>query len=203
MVDRPTNFGSIIGGIIRGLSNDKRSAGLKGSNVTNDNPQSYGWIGQETSDLRQPIEKEQTQNPSLPFLTKSSGVEYSYTTPLPTDIRSRITAGMPGTNVDSTNQASSIGSMIQTVPSMVLMNNWQEHGYGMSPQNGDHFKTFFANQMGVRAILPQPLPSAVANAVSHQADSNLVGSHDVWHSSWQTFLTMRKTHHPSAQYLGT
>jgi hypothetical protein len=201
MVDQPNNFQSIVGGIFRGLSNDKRSVGLTGSNVKTDNPHTYAWIGQETSDLRQPIEKEQSQNPSLPFAKGSSGTQYSYTQPLPTDVRTLIAQGSPGTNIALTDEASSIGSMIQTVPAQVPMNNWNFSGYGMSPQNGDHFKLYFANQLGVRNMNPTPMASQVLTAVQEQQNTNTDGSSNVWHGSWQTIQSMRKGYRPANQFI--
>jgi len=196
----PNNFQSIFGGIIRGLSNDKRSVGLTGHNVSTDNPHTYTWIGQETSDLRQPIEKEQSQNPSLPFAKGSSGTQYSYTQPLPTDITTLVSAGSPGTSIAETDQASAIGSMIQTVPNKVPVNNSQSNGYGMSPQNGDHFKQYFANQIGVMNKNPVPMASQVLTAVQEQQNTNTDGSSDVWHGSWQTIQSMRKGYRPANQF---
>src|SRR5215471_8209973 len=194
------NFGSIVGGIVRGLSNDRRSAGLTGSNVKTDNPHTYRWIGQETSDLRQPIEKEMSQNPSLPFEKTTSGTEYSYTNPLPTDIRTLIQQGSPGTDIAETRQASSIGSTIQTVPPVVPINNWNFSGMGMSPQNGDHFKYYFANQIGVKNQNANPLPANVLAFSTEQANTVIDGSHDVWNGAWQTFISMRKNYQPSTQF---
>jgi hypothetical protein len=196
----PNNFDSIFGGILRGLSNDKRSVGLTGSNVKTDNPHTYTWIGQETSDLRQPIEKEQSQNPSLPFAKGSSGTQYSYTQPLPTDITTLVSQGSPGTSIAETDQASSIGSTIQTVPNKVPVNNSQSNGYGMSPQNGDHFKQYFANQIGVMNKNPVPMSSQVLTAVQEQQNMNTDGSSDVWHGSWQTIQSMRKGYRPANQF---
>jgi hypothetical protein len=202
MVDIPTNFQSIVGGIFRGLSNDKRSVGLTGSNVKTDNPQTYTWIGQETSDLRQPIEKEQTQNPSLPFLKGSSGTQYAYTNPLPTDIRTGILESYPGTSIEKTFVPSSIGSLLQPMPDMVPLNNWQQRGYGMSPQNADHFKTYFANQIGLTNLIPQPTPSNTMDAVQAQQQSSTVGRHSDWFNVWQHILTMRKTYTPANNFRG-
>src|SRR5215831_17224135 len=130
--------------MIRGLSNDKRSLGISTSaSVKTDNPLTYAWIGQNTSDLRQPIEKEQSQNPSLPFEKSSSGTQYSYSQPLPTDITTLVSQGSPGTNISETDLASSIGSLIQPTPGFVRPDNWNFSGYGMSPQNADHFKAYF------------------------------------------------------------
>ena len=195
-----TNFGSIVGGIVRGLSNDKRSAGLTGSNVKTDNPHTYNWIGQETSDLRQPIQKEMSQNPSLPFEKGSSGTEYSYSNPLPTDITTLVKQGSPGTNVSPFREASSIGSLIQTVPSYVPNNNWNFSGFGMSPQNADHFKTYFANQIGVNPANPNPLSANVLTAITEQANTPIDGSHDVWNGAWETYISMRKDSKPSNQF---
>jgi hypothetical protein len=196
----PSNWDSIFGGIIRGLSNDRRSVGLTGSNVKTDNPQTYSWIGQETSDLRQPIDKEQSQNPSLPFAKGSSGIQYAYSQPVTTDVRTLVAQGSPGTNIAYTDQASSIGSMIQTVPTRVRPNNWNFSGYGMSPQNGDHFKLYFANQIGVRNMNPNPMSSQVLTAVQEQQNTNTDGSSDVWHGNWQVIQAMRKGYRPSNQF---
>jgi len=202
MVDQPNNYGSIVGGIIRGLSNDRRSAGLTGHNVTNDNPQSYAWIGQNTSDLRQPIQKEMSQNPSLPFEKGSSGTQYEYTNPLPTDIRSLVRQGYPGTDVNIVDQASSVGSLVQGMPSFVPINNLQLSGYGMSPQNADHFKYYFANQMGQLNLTPQVNPSNVLTAVQEHQNINTDGSAQVWHGAFQTFGTMLKRYNPANSFRG-
>jgi len=195
-----TNFGSIVGGIVRGLSNDKRSAALTGSNVKTDNPQTFTWIGQNTSDLRQPIQKEMSQNPSLPFEKGSSGTQYSYSQPLPTDITTLVAQGSPGTNVGEFREASSIGSLIQTIPSIVPNNNWNFSGFGMSPQNGDHFKTYFANQIGINPANPNPLSANVLTAVTEQANIPIDGSVNVWNGAWQTINAMGKPYHPSNQF---
>jgi hypothetical protein len=198
-----TNFGSIVGGIIRGLSNDRRSVALTGHNVTTDNPNTYTWIGQEPGDLRQPIQKEMSQNPSLPFEKASSGSQYEYTQPLPTDIRTLITAGSPGTDISPTTYASSIGSWVQRVPSLVPMNNGQFNGYGMSPQNADHFKVHFANQIGMRNMMAAPSASIVATAIQEQANINTDGPTDPWENALSLFQFMRKSYTPSSQYQKT
>src|SRR5215831_14724720 len=187
--------------MIRGLSNDKRSLGISTSaNVKTDNPLTYAWIGQETSDLRQPIEKEQSQNPSLPFAKGSSGTQYSYTQPLPTDVTTLISQGSPGPSITPTVHASSIGSLIQPMPGFVPMNNWAFNGMGMMPQNGDHFKSFFANQNGLANMQPTPLPASVLSAVQEQQNVGSHGSNDVWASGWQTFQAMGKDYKPSNQF---
>lgn len=195
------NFQSIVGGIIRGLTNDKASAGTNPHIPTQqNNPLVYTWIAQQTNDLRQPIEKEQSQNPSLPFGKASSGTQYEYTNPLPTDIRMLISQGSPGTNIDPTQQASSIGSLIQTVPDLVPLNNWNFSGFGMSPQNADHFKSYFANQLGVQNTNKYPLSGQILAEVQEQANTNADGSSNVWHGAWQTFETMTKPYHPANQF---
>jgi hypothetical protein len=189
----PTRWQSITGGILRGLSNDKRSAGLTGSNVKTDNPHTYTWIGQETSDLRQPIQKEQTQQPALPFGMASGGTQYSYQNPLPTDIRMLLTQGSPGTDVGTKDASSDTGSLNQSVPGNAPMNNgFQSSGYGMSPQNGDHFKYYFANSIGAQANNKVPFPSSVLNAVQVQQNSNTDGNPDVWKGAMQVFGSMSK-----------
>jgi hypothetical protein len=200
MVDQPNNFGSIVGGILRGLSNDKRSVGLTGSNVKTDNPQTYSWIGQETSDLRQPIQKEQSQNPSLAFAKGSSGTQYAYSKPLPTDITTLVSQGAPGTNISETDLASSIGSLIQPTPGFVRPDNWNFSGMGMSPQNADHFKTYFANQIGVNHRVTPPLSAQVMTDVQEQQNTNTDGSSNLWHGAWQTIQSMRKGYRPANQF---
>jgi len=191
----PNNWQSITSGILKGISNDKRSVGLTGSNTKTDNPNTFTWIGQETSDLRQPIQKEQTQTPSLPFGNASAGTVYSYQNPLPTDIRMLISQGSPGTNVSPKDASSDTGSLIQGIPDTVATNNaFPSSGYGMSPQNGDHFKYYFANTIGAQANNKVPFPASVLTAVQEQQNFNTDGSSNVWNGAMQLFGSMSKSY---------
>jgi len=202
MVSAPNNWQSIVGGIVGGISNDKRSAGLTGHNVTTDNPQTYGWIGQETSDLRQPIQKESSQNPSIPFTSGSPGVAMPYAQLLPNDIPTFLQQGAPGTNVSIRTEASSVGSPTLIPTGFAPINNAQFSGYGMSPQNGDHFKQYFANQIGLSNQLPKASPAVSAMAVQVEQSLGSAGSQDSWIHAWQTFTNMRKTYQPNQTYHG-
>jgi hypothetical protein len=145
------------------------------------------------ANLAQPITKEQTQNPSLPFGKSSAGTEYSYENPLPTDIRMLVTQGIPGTNVSPNDASSDTGSLIQPIPDNVpYAGSFQSSGYGMSPQNGDHFKYYFANNIGNYANTKVPFPATVLSAIQEQPGVNSDGSSNVWHGAFQTFATMRK-----------
>ena len=198
----PNNWDSIVGGIVRGLSNDHRSAGLTGSNVKTDNPHTYAWIGQETSDLRQPIQKEATQNPSLPFTMGSPGTQYSYSQTLPTEVRTFFTQATPGTDVSIRSEASSVGSQTLIPTNYAPINNRQTSGYGMSPQNGDHFKAYFANQIGLNNNLPKANAAVTTEHIQEQQGLGSAGSNAVWHNSWQTFISMRKSYSPNQTYHG-
>jgi len=197
------NFESIFGGIFRGLASNKSSAGLNQTNTQSDkNPLTYAWIGQQTNDLRQPIEKEQSQSPALPGLFGSSGTAYSYSVPLPTDVRSIASYNNPATSVALNSLPSQLGSTVHPAPAYAPIDNWAFRGYGMSPQNGDHFKQYFANQMGNFNMMPKPNPSNVLTAVSDQANIAVDGSADVWQGTYQTMTLMGKRYNPMANYRG-
>jgi hypothetical protein len=198
----PNNFQSIVGGIFRGLSNDRRSVALTGSNVKTDNPLTFTWIGQETSDLRQPIEKEVSSNPSLPFEKTTPGTQYEYANTLPTDVRTLVKQGSPGTDVSIRDKASSVGSSTLVPTGFAPINNAQNAGVGMSPQNGDHFKSYFANQIGLSNQLPVAHAASTLQGVMEEQSRNITGSADVWHGSWQTFVNMRKRYNPNQTYYG-
>jgi len=202
MVDAPNNFGSIVGGIVRGSTNSRRSVGLTGHNVSTDNPLTFAWIGQETSDLRQPIQKEVSQNPSLPFEKTTPGTQYEYTNPLPTDVRTLFNQGSPGTNVSLRDKAASVGSSTLIPTGFAPMNNAVGAGFGMSPQNGDHFKFYFANQIGLSNMLPKANAATMAQGVMEEQSRNVAGSADIWHGNWQTFISMRKAYNPNQTYYG-
>jgi len=195
----PNNFESIFGGIFRGLSSNKSSAGTNSLIPTQqNNPLVYGWIGQETNDLRYPISKEQTQNPVLgPNL--SSGTQFAYSSPVPTDIPTQIQGSYPTTDVSRVALVSSrIGSMVQPIPCVVPINNGQFNGYEMSPVNGQHFFGYFANQLGMYNLQGRPNAANVLTAIQAEANVNSDGSSDLWNGAWQTILSMRKSYDPNA-----
>jgi len=196
------NFQSIVGGIFRGLSNNRASGGLNQTNTqSSQNPLTYQWIGFPTpSDLRQPIQKEQTQNPSLAFEKGSAGTSQSYSMPPLTDIPTLVTQGMPGPDSSFRLTAGSVGSKSNIPALRAPINNAQGNGFGMSPQNGDHFKQYFANQIGLFNVLTKPVPEATASAISVQQHTNVAGNPDAWASSWQTFLSMAKGYNPAGNF---
>jgi|SRR5215471_5388835 len=202
MVNNPNNFQSIIGGMIRGLTNSRRSAALTAHNVSNDNPQSFAWIGGSTSDLRQPIEKEMSQQPSLAFGKASSGTSYAYFNPVLNDIPSLYLQGQPGTNVSERKVAGSVGSPTNVPAPFAPIDNWPSAGYGMSPQNGDHFKYYFANQIGLSNQLPKPNPANVAEMTMAAQNHSAAGASDLWFSHAQTVSNMLKGYNPSGNYRG-
>jgi hypothetical protein len=199
----PNNLQSIVGGIFRAVSNNKVSLGLTDQNVTTDNPQTYTWIGHSDKLPTYPTDREQTQSPAIPWYSKSSGTGFSYSQPVPTDFTSRFAANTPGTDVSITDQASSIGSTIQSVPRYVPMGNMQFNGYEMSPQNGAHFKNYFANQLGMQNLNPLPNASNVLTAIQEQQGIQTDGSADVWHSHFRLFQNLGKDYRPAQQFRGS
>ena len=198
MVSAPNNFQSIFGGIFRGLSNNRSSGGLNQTNTQNsDNPLTYQWIGFPTpSDLRQQIQKEQTQNPSLPFEKGSGGTSVDYSRAVLTDIPTLVNQGSPGTDISLRHSAASAGSPTNIPTGFASPTNWVGNGYGMSPQNGDHFKTFFANQLNLRNVLPKATPMITSLAISEQADTHVANSNDSWKNAFQLYSSMQKQYYP-------
>ena len=198
MVDTPTNADSIFGGIFRGLSNNRSSGALNQTNTQNsNNPLTYQWIGFPTpSDLRQPIEKEQTQNPSLPFDKGSSGTNVPYSSAPLTDIPTLLQQGSPGTNTSIRDTASSVGSPTNVPAGWAPIANPVGSGYGMSPQNADHFKQYFANQIGLGNNLPKASAANTTLAIAHQQHTNSAGASDAWQRSWEVFGSMQKDYNP-------
>lgn len=188
MPDRPRNYESILGSITRAFS----------KNNSGKNPLTRTWIGQEQNDLRQPIEKEQSQSPALPWYSRSSGTAFDWTQPVPalTDIRTRGETNSPGPDSRPTLVASSVGSLVQPMPDNVPLNNVQFSGYGMSPQNGDHFQHYFANQVNQHNITFAVNPANVLTAVSEQQNQMADGSADVWGSYNKIFDAMQKNYRP-------
>lgn len=196
----PTNYESIFGGIFRGLSNNKNSGGTNPQIPTQqNNPLVYAWIGQQTNDLRQPIQKEQAQNSTL-GLASSAGTLVPYSQPVPTDIPTRTALTTPGTDVSLAVFASPIGGLTQPVPLAVpTSNNGGGFGdYDMQPLNGSHFSRYFSNQLGNYNLLAKPNPANVLTAVQEQANSNSDGSANVWQGAYQTFAMMAKPYDPNA-----
>lgn len=197
MVDSPNNFTSIFGGIFRGLSNNKSSGGLNQTNTQNSsNPLTYQWIGQSAGGTTYQIDREQTQNPSLPFEKGSGGTNVAYSSPPLTDIPTLLNQGAPGTDVSIRNSAGSVGSPTNVPAGYAPRNNGVGSGFGMSPQNADHFKQYFANQIGLQNNLPRASAKNTTLAVSDQQHTNVAGSSDSWQSSFQTFAAMQKGYSP-------
>ena len=194
------NFQSIVGGIFRGISQNKSSAGLSESNVKELNPQTYQFIGLSSKDPRYPVAKEQTQNPALPWNSSSAGTQLGYTQPIPTNVPEKLGQQLPAPDAAPTQWASSIGSMVQPVPGYVPLNNWQINNYGMSPQNGSHFLNYFANQRGIQNLQPIPVASNVLTAVQEQQNIQTDGSADVWNGHFNLFRSMAKDYNPSVIY---
>lgn len=177
----PNNLQSILGGIFRGMTNNKSSAGLPpDTNVRANNPNTYRWIGAPAGDQNNPpITTEQTQQPALAWFRGSAGTAFAYTQPTVTDIPNALSQPTPDTSVAFTNQASSIGSLVQSHPSSVPTGNWQTQGLGMNPTNAEHFREYFANQIGTRHLLPTPNAASVLTAVQSQNNMSADGSVDV------------------------
>lgn len=197
MADTPNNFTSIFGGIFRGLSNNKASGGLNQTNTqSSDNPLTYQWIGAPTGGTTYQIDREQTQNPSLPFEKGSAGTNVPYAKPVLTDIPTLLNQGSPGTDVSLRTSAGSVGSATHIPPGMAPINNAVGNGYGMSPQNADHFKVYFANQIGLSNQLPRASAKTTGLAIADQQHENVGGSSDSWKSAYQTFASMQKGYSP-------
>ena len=200
-----TNFESIVGGIFRGLTKNNlvnpQALGMN-RNIPERVPLVSQWIGRETNDLRQPIEKEQTQNPALPWYSRSSGTQVSYSQPVPTDIPTRIAESIPQPNSNVTLEPSSIGSLVQPMPKEVPLRNWQFNGYEMSPTNGEHFKTFFANQINYINGYASPTPANVLSAVTYQQNLITDGSPDVWESHNRMIKGVEKGYTPYTSFRG-
>jgi hypothetical protein len=193
----PNNFQSIVGGIFRGISSNKSSAGLNQTNTQNDtNPLTYQWIGESTGGTAYPINREQTQNPALPFAKGSAGTNIPYAPPVLTDIPTLLNQGSPGTDVSLRTSAGSVGSQTSIPPGMAPIANAVGNGYGMSPQNADHFKVYFANQIGLSNQLPRASAKTTGLAIADQQHENVAGSSDSWKSAYQTFSAMQKGYSP-------
>jgi hypothetical protein len=195
----PTNAASIFGGIFRGLTNNTVSQGTNPQVPTQqNNPNVYRWIGQSTQDLRQPVSKEATQNPALPWGTGSSGtlIPYGQNVPLGTDIQQ----GAPDPSIAFDPYASQIGSTIQPIPKVIPVANNNLGNTEMMPQNGSHFKDHFVNQMGSYNLIGDPNAANVLTAVQAQANTHADGSPDIWQNAYQVFNSMAKGYNPSQQY---
>ena len=193
------NAESIIGGIVRGLVRNKRSLGLSTQNVKANNPQTQQWIGESYGSMTAPIQREQTQNPVLPWSTSSSGTSFSYSKPVPTDIRYLVESA---TDITPTRYASSVGGLVQPVPGNVPINDMQVKGYGMSPLNGSHFFEYFANQNN-QAYSPGLANAAnVLTAISEQANVGSDGSADVWRNLYSLQMNASQRYNPAGSFRG-
>lgn len=194
----PNNFESIFGGMFRGLASNKSSGGLNQTNTQNaSNPQTYQWIGQASGGTVFPINREQTQNPALPFAFGSAGISLSYANPVLTDIPTLLSQGSPGTDVSQRDAAGSVGSPTNIPATYAsLSGGYIGNGYGMSPQNADHFKTFFANQIGLSNKLPKASAFNTSLAITDQADTHIGSSQDSWKNAWNVFSSMQKGYSP-------
>lgn len=177
----PTNWDSIVGALFRGNTNNTSSAALPETNVRQNNPQTFQWIGTSyNADLRAPIQKEQTQNPALDWSRGSAGLGLSYAQPTVTDIPTVLSGIQPAPSIAFTNEASAIGSVVQSIPGTINTGNMQNAsgGYGMNPTDAAHWFSYFANQLGTRHLLPTANPASVLTAVQAQANQVTDGNVD-------------------------
>ena len=199
-----TNLQSILGGIFGGLHNYKSSAALSESNVKTNNPQTYGWIGHSAGGTRYQTTREAQQGQQLPWYAGSTGTAFSYSQLLPTDIPSIQHQVTPGTSVlATTNDPSTVGSTISALPDSVPAANYaQFNGYQMNPQNAEHWRTFFANQMSNVPLKRLPNPSNVMVAVTKQANITADGDANLWDSHSSLMTAMSKNYQPARQFWG-
>jgi len=200
-----SNLQSILGGIFGGLSNNKSSGGLSGSNVKTNNPQTYAWIGQAAGGTRYQTTRESQQGQQLPWYSGSSGTGFSYSQLLPTDIPSISHQVTPATNVQAMgwDDPSVVGSTISALPGTVPVANFgQFNGYQMNPQNAESWRTYYANQMSNVPLKRQPNASNVASAVTQQSSIGAEGSLDPWASHSSLVTAMAKGYSPTRQFWG-